>query len=72
MNYFNMGKTKRFKHDIPKAIIGMSYLEAKTYCLSEGYQLYHNLEPIHIPETYVITIHKVDELGKIVEAKYGF
>jgi len=67
-----MSKTKKFKHDVPKAIIGMSYEQAKVYCLSESYQLYYKDEPIHINETYVITIRKVDEDGKILEAKYGF
>lgn len=66
-----MSKKKRFKHDIPEAIKGMSFAEAKTYCLSEGYQLIQ-AEPTQIKETYVITIQKVDEDGKILEAKYGF
>jgi hypothetical protein len=67
-----MAKTKRFKHDIAVAIIGMSYEEAKNYCLSENYNLFYKDEPIHMNETYVITIRKVDEDGKILEAKYGF
>ena len=71
MNYFNMSKTKRFKHDIPQAIKGMSFAKAKMYCLSEGYQLVQD-ELTQIKETYVITIQKVDADGKILEAKYGF
>ena len=62
---------KTLKHDIPQAIIGMNFKEAKTYCLSEGYQLAHKLEPIHIHETYVITV-EINKDNKIVKAKYGY
>jgi len=63
---------KTFKHDVPNAIIGMAFDEAKLYCLSEGYQLYRNTDTIHLNETYVITVSKVDDENKILEAKYGF
>ena len=35
-------KKKRFKHDISDSIVGMTFDDAKTYCLSESYQLIEN------------------------------
>lgn len=63
---------KTFKHDMPKAIIGMTFDEAKTYCLSEGYQLFYKNNHKNIAETYIITVSSIDDKGKILEAKYGF
>jgi len=63
---------KTFKHNVPEAIIGMTFEQAKLYCLSEGYQLFRKSDNIHLNETYIITIQKLDKDNKILEAKYGF
>ena len=64
-------KIKRFKIDIPKTIIGMSFDNAKVYCLSEGYQLFYKNNHRNIGETYIITISEVDSENKILKANYG-
>lgn len=65
-------KRKTFKHDMPKAIIGMTFEDAKMYCISEGYQLFGKDEPIDMPETYVIKVLEIDENEIVLNAKYGF
>jgi len=39
-------KVKRFKTNIPETIIGMTLENAKMFCLSEGYVLQTNDNPI--------------------------
>lgn len=65
-----MGK-KRFKHDIPNSIIGMTFEDAKLYCLSEGFQLFYKNNHGNIGETYIITISEVDSENNILKANYG-
>ncbi len=67
-----MGKAKRFKHNVPNSLIGMTFDEAKKYCLFEGYLLYYAEDNITFDRTYVITVQKIDYDGKILEAKYGY
>jgi hypothetical protein len=62
---------KGFKHDISESIIGMTFDDAKTYCLSESYQLIGRSQKTNLTETYVITVTEYDSDGKILKAKYG-
>jgi hypothetical protein len=64
-------KKKSFKHDISDSIIGMTFDDAKTYCLSESYKLLDNSQTTNLTETYVITVTDYDSEGKILKAKYG-
>jgi len=65
-------KKKRFKNDINKVIVGMLFDDAKTYCLSEGYQLQDiNGKKSSLSETYLITVTKYGDDGRILETKYG-
>jgi len=64
-------KKKRFKHDISDSIVGMTFDDAKTYCLSESYQLIENSQTTNLTETYIITVTDYDSEGKILKAKYG-
>ena len=62
---------KNFKHDISESIIGMTFDEAKTYCLSESYQLIDSSQTTNLTETYIITVTDYDSEGRILKAKYG-
>jgi hypothetical protein len=63
---------KRFKIDVSDSIIGMTFDEAKIYCLSEGYRLYSSDDkPSNLNVTYIITVKETDSKGKIFKAKYG-
>lgn len=62
---------KVFKHDINESIIGMTFDEAKTYCLSENYQLIDSSQTTNLTETYIITVVNYDSEGKILKSKYG-
>jgi hypothetical protein len=67
-------KVKRFKTNIPETIIGMTLENAKMFCLSEGYVLQTNDNPIsdkELSETYLITVNELDSDGKILRSKYG-
>jgi len=64
-------KKKSFKHDISDSIIGMTFDEAKRYCLSESYQLIDKSQTTNLTETYIITVTDYDSEGKILKAKYG-
>lgn len=64
-------KKKRFKHDISDSIIGMTFDDAKTYCLSESYQLIGKSQTTNLTETYIIKVTDYDSEGKILKAKYG-
>ena len=62
---------KIFKHDISESIIGMTFDDAKTYCLSESYHLFDSTQTTNLNTTYVITVTDYDSEGKILKAKYG-
>jgi hypothetical protein len=62
---------KTFKHDIPAAIKGMTFEQAKSYCLSEGFILSTGNKQ-NIDQTYLITVTEIDADGKILDAKYGY
>ena len=62
---------KVFKHDISESIIGMTFDDAKDYCLSENYVLTDINNPTELSETYLITVIEYDENGKILTSKYG-
>lgn len=67
-------KVKRFKPNLPETIIGMTLENAKMVCLSEGYVLQTNDNPIsekELSETYLITVNELDSDGKILKSKYG-
>ncbi len=64
-------KVKRFKINVPEQIVGMSFNDAKKYCLNEGYQLLHKNDETSLDITYIITVDKVDNNGNIEKAKYG-
>jgi len=67
-------KVKRFKINIPETIIGMTLKNAKMFCLSEGYVLQTNDNPIldkELSDTYLITVNEIDSDGKILKSKYG-
>jgi hypothetical protein len=67
-------KVKRFKINIPETIIGMTLENAKMFCLSEGYVLQTNDNPIldkELSDTYLITVNEIDSDGKILKSKYG-
>ena len=50
----------------------MSFNEAKSHCISEGYQLQDKDVKQHtLNETYLITVLKYGDDGKIIETKYG-
>ena len=61
---------KVFKHDISESIIGMTFDDAKDYCLSENYVLTDINNPTELSETYLITVIEYDENGKILTSKY--
>jgi hypothetical protein len=62
---------KKFKHDICDSIIGMTFDDAKTYCLSESYQLIDSSQTTNLTETYIVTVIDYDSEGKILKSKYG-
>lgn len=62
---------KFFKPDVSESIIGMTFDDAKDYCLSENYVLTDINNPTELSETYLITVIEYDENGKILTSKYG-
>ena len=62
---------KKFKHDICNSIIGMTFDVAKTYCLSESYQLVDSSQTTNLSETYIVTVIEYDSEGNILKSKYG-
>jgi hypothetical protein len=62
---------KVFKHDVSASIVGMTFDEAKHYCLSENYVLTDVNNPTELTETYLITVIEYDENGRILTSKYG-
>ena len=63
-------KTKRIKHNIPESIIGMTIIEARNYCLSEGFVLSIG-DKQNVDQTYLVTVSEIDRNGKIISSKYG-
>jgi len=62
---------KRFKHDVTSVIKGMSFEDAKRYCLSENYVLCDINDTTDLSETYIITVTEYDDNRKILTSKYG-
>jgi len=62
---------KVFKHDLNESIVGMTFDEAKQYCLSENYVLSDINNPNKLNDTYVISVTEYDDNGKILKSKYG-
>ena len=62
---------KKFKHDIISVISGMSFEDAKRYCLSENYVLCDINDTTDLSETYIITVTEYDDNRKILTSKYG-
>lgn len=62
---------KTFKHDVPNAIVGMTFEQAKMYCLSEGFILSVG-DKQNVDQTYLVTVTEIDTDGKILGAKHGF
>jgi hypothetical protein len=65
-----MGR-KFFKNNVCESIVGMTFDEAKQYCISENYILCDVNNPTNLTDTYVITIMEYDNDGKILTSKYG-